>query len=166
MILQGKTQSEIDEILAASFPGVAQMNETDRRALAALVHDLVTFEPLLTARQIAERTQCNKRDVLADMKAGRFVDPILGAGFFCRADNSPFKVSVSAANHWRRQWFAPIRRPAAAIPAKKKNAPTAQNGDRPEKTGQSDDRRACLGLMPDQVTHEAGEQRATESTTK
>jgi hypothetical protein len=37
---------------------------------------------LLTARQIAEASGVVKGHVLADMKAGRFVDPIFGAGFF------------------------------------------------------------------------------------
>jgi hypothetical protein len=57
-----------------------------------------------TAREIAEAEGCNKRDVLADMKAGRFVDPIFGAGFFCRARNS-FRVTGSAVKAWRQSFF-------------------------------------------------------------
>jgi hypothetical protein len=54
-------------------------------------------ERLLTAREIA--------DVLADMKAGRFLDPIFGRGFFCRSGNS---LRVSAANAWRGAFFVPL----------------------------------------------------------
>lgn len=79
----------------------------DHEQLVTLVHSLVTLERLYTARQIAESEGCNKRDVLADMKAGRFVDPIFGAGFFCRARNS-FRVTGSAVKAWRQSFFVPL----------------------------------------------------------
>jgi hypothetical protein len=111
MSLAGKSRNE----LAASLAGA------DRDALLDLIFSLVTFERLITAREIAEATHCNKRDVLADMKAGRFVDPIFGAGFFCRASNS-FRVSVSAANAWRRSFFVRSRRPDPIPPEKNARA--------------------------------------------
>jgi hypothetical protein len=49
----------------------------------------------------------SRRDVLADMKAGRFVCPIHGRGFFCRASNS-LRVTAAAANAWRRSFFVPV----------------------------------------------------------
>src|SRR5206468_6850316 len=69
-----------------------------------LVVSLAGLERLLTARQIAEASGVAKRHVPADMKAGPFVDPIFGAGFFCRAPNS-LRVNASAATA-RRQAFA------------------------------------------------------------
>lgn len=51
--------------------------------------------------------QINKREVLRDLNAGKFNDPILGAGFFYRGSSSK-KVTVSAANAWRRSFFVPV----------------------------------------------------------
>jgi hypothetical protein len=124
MKLVGKTRAELSLALAG----------LDREALLDVVFSLVTFERLLTAREIAQATHCNKRDVLADMKAGRFVDPIFGAGFFCRAANS-FRVSASAANAWRRSFFVPIRR-RDPIPLEKKTREPSQNDVNGEKAGQ------------------------------
>jgi len=45
------------------------------------VVSLAGLERLLTARQIAEASGVVKRHVLADMLAGRFVDPIFAVGF-------------------------------------------------------------------------------------
>jgi hypothetical protein len=113
MRLEGKTRAEIAEALAGK----------DREALIELIYRLVTFERLLTAREIAEASHINKRDVLADMKAGRFVDPIFGTGFFCRAANS-FRVSASAANAWRRSFFVRVHRhDRDPIPEQNKHAP-------------------------------------------
>jgi hypothetical protein len=163
MKLTGKTRAE----LAVALAGL------DREALLDLVFSLVSFERLVTAREIAEATHCNKRDVLADMKAGRFVDPIFGAGFFCRAANS-FRVSASAANAWRRSFFVPVRRPDA-IPAQK-NTCGSENGIEGQKAGQSD-RLELAGatagelmpnrgpLMPDQALHEGSAAVPADSAT-
>jgi hypothetical protein len=75
-----------------------------RTEVVELVVALAGLERLLTARQIAEASGFAKRHVLAGMKAGRFVDLIFGAVFFCRAPNF-LRVSASAANA-RRQAFA------------------------------------------------------------
>jgi hypothetical protein len=166
MKLTGKTRAE----LAAALAGL------DRQALLDLVFSLVSFERLLTAREIAEATHCNKRDVLADMKAGRFVDPIFGAGFFCRAANS-FRVSASAANAWRRSFFVPVRR-RDAIPTQKNTRSSSQNGIEGEKAGESAqlkltdaiaaaafDRVVRDGpLMPDQALHEGSAAVTADST--
>ncbi len=110
MQLTSKTRAEIDALL----------RERSRGELVDLIFSLVTFERLLTAREIADASHVAKRDILADMRAGRFVDPIFGAGFFCRAGNS-LKVSASAANAWRASFFVPV--PAAdSIPGHKKEA--------------------------------------------
>jgi hypothetical protein len=94
MRLVGKSLAELETLLA----------DMPRAELVRLIHRLTNFEQLLTSRQIAEATQCRKRDVLEDMKAGRFVDPILGRGFFCRSANS-VRVSAAAANAWRETFF-------------------------------------------------------------
>lgn len=107
--LTNKTRDELSEVLA----------DADREALLDLVFSLVTLERLVGATTIARETGLNKRRVLADMKAGAFVDRIFGPGFFCTGRHS-FRVSVSAANAWRESFFVRARR--AAIPAQKKNA--------------------------------------------
>jgi hypothetical protein len=107
MRLTGKTREELATALAGKSRG----------ELLELIFSLVTFERLLSAREIAEASRMSRRDVLAAMKAGDFVDPIFGAGFFCRAANS-FKVSASAANAWRRSFFVP----ADSIPPHKKRS--------------------------------------------
>ena len=105
MKLTGKTREE----LAAALSG------RTRGELVELIFSLVSFERLLSASEIAAASKMSRRDVLADMKAGRFVDPVFGAGFFCRASNS-LKVSASAANAWRRSFFVP----ADSLPPLKK----------------------------------------------
>jgi hypothetical protein len=82
---------------------------------------------LVSAREIAEASKMSRRDVLADMKTGKFVDPIFGAGFFCRASNS-LRVSASAANAWRKSFFVSVsadRPPADSIPPHKKREAVA-----------------------------------------
>jgi len=112
--LTGKTYDEISAALA----------QASRDDLVRLVFSLVTLEKLLTPAQIARESQVPRRDVLADMRAGRFTDPIFGRGFFCRASKS-FRISASAVNAWRATWFVAVRR--AAIPAEKKSAPVASS---------------------------------------
>lgn len=108
MRLTGKTREEIDALL----------RDRSRSELVDLIFSLVTFERLLTAREIAEASHVAKRDILAEMRVGRFVDPIFGAGFFCRAGNS-LRVSASAANAWRESFFVPVAL-ADSIPCNKK----------------------------------------------
>ena len=122
MSLIGKTREEVAQALAGK----------DREQLITLVHSLVTLERLFTAKQIAEAEGCNKRDVLADMKAGRFVDPIFGAGFFVRARNS-FRVTGSAVRAWRRSSFVRARDP---IPLEKNTRAHLQNGVDEKEAGQ------------------------------
>lgn len=124
MRLSGKTRREIETALS----------DKSRAELLDVIHSLVTFERLLTAREIAEASHVDKRTVLADMHAGRFEDQIFGAGFFCRGSKS-FRVSASAANRWRESFFVRVRDALPshkkdsqpdAIAAEKNNAP--QNG--------------------------------------
>jgi hypothetical protein len=123
--LSGKTRDEVAGALAGF----------DREQLITLVHSLVTLDRLYTAKQIAEAEGCNKRDVLADMKAGRFIDPIFGAGFFVRARNS-FRVTGSAVRAWRRSSFVRAR---DAIPAGKNALEDPQNGVEAKEPGQRRD---------------------------
>lgn len=108
MRLTGKTRAELESCLA----------DKSRAELLDLLFSLVTFERLLTAREIAEASHVAKRDVLAAMRAGCFVDPLHGRGFFCRAGNS-LRVSAGAANAWRRSFFVPVVDP---IPPHKKDS--------------------------------------------
>ena len=129
MKLTGKTLEEI----------AAALVRVDREGLLTLIHSLVTLEKLYSARQIAEMEGCNKRDVLSDMKAGRFVDPIYGAGFFVRARNS-FRVTGSAVAAWRRSCFVRARRQdvleADSIPLEKNKRAASENDVNGEKPGQ------------------------------
>jgi len=97
MKLAAKTRCELDTLLQSK----------SRTELIDLIFRLTTFERLLTAREIAEASHMSKRDVLRDMKAGCFEDPIFGRGFFCRAANS-LRVSASAANAWRGSFFVSV----------------------------------------------------------
>jgi hypothetical protein len=111
MRLAGKSLAELETLLS----------DKPRAELVRLIHRLTNFEQLLTARQVAEATQCRKRDVLADMIAGRFVDPILGRGFFRRSANS-VRVSAAAANAWRARFFVPASPAVDSITRNKKGA--------------------------------------------
>jgi hypothetical protein len=134
MCLSGKTRAEIEEAL---------INKS-REDLLDLIHRLVSFENLLTAREIAEASHIPRRLVLGDMRAGRFVDPIHGAGYFSRSAQS-FRVSSSAANAWRASFFVPVRAlpsgkkyPRADIGVGGKNS--AQNGDQDSAPDQGNER--------------------------
>jgi hypothetical protein len=105
MKLAGKTRPELESLLS----------DKTRGELFDVIFSLTTFDQLLTARQIADASHVSKRDVLADIKAGRFIDPIFGRGFFCRASNS-LRVSASAANAWRHSFFVPVN----SLPSHKK----------------------------------------------
>lgn len=110
MKLAGKTRTEVETALAGK----------SRAELVELVFSLVTFERLLTSREIAEASHVAKRDVIRAMRAGGFVDPIFGRGFFCRAGNS-LRVSATAANAWRQTFFVPVAS-RDSIPGHKKSA--------------------------------------------
>jgi hypothetical protein len=109
MKLEGKTYSEVAKALA----------DKSRDQLVDLIFELSGVERLLSSGYIAKVCGIKPREVVADMRAGRFVDPVHGRGFFVRGPNS-FKVSVSAVNRWRREWFVP--RELRPIPAKKNGA--------------------------------------------
>ena len=110
MRLAGKTRAELSTLLAGK----------SQAELVELIFRLVTFEPLLGAREIAEASHVSRNEVLEEMKQGRFIDPIFGAGFFCRAH--ALRVTTSAANAWRRGFFVSAGSAARAIPSNK-NAP-------------------------------------------
>jgi hypothetical protein len=101
--LAGKSREEIERELA----------DHPRADLLDLIFFLATLEPLLTPREIAQASHVSKRDVLQDMKAGKFIDPVLGAGFFCRGKNS-LRVGTAAVNAWRRRFFVRVRSAAGA----------------------------------------------------
>jgi hypothetical protein len=106
--LTGKTIAELEALLA----------DTSREQLIKLLHQYTSPNQLLSARQIAAASGVDKRDVIADMKAGRFRDPILGPGFFCRHPKlSRMRVSAAAVADWERQWFHAWR----SIPVNKKD---------------------------------------------
>jgi hypothetical protein len=128
MKLESKSYSEVAQALAGK----------SREQLIDLIYELSMLERLMTSREIAKASRIHVREVLADMRAGRFVDPIHGRGFFSRARNS-FKVSVSAANRWRREWFVP--RELCSIPVKK-NGADPQIDVRRENVRQKGDERA------------------------
>ena len=148
MRLTGKTRREIE----------TSLSEKTREQLLDLIHNLVTFERLLTAREIAEASHVDKRTVLADMHAGGFVDPIFGAGFFCRGSKS-FRVSATAANAWRESFFVRITGNGSSrtesIPAHKKERaesiaalkkePPSENGV----TGKKAEQKAGPGQLAD-----------------
>jgi hypothetical protein len=106
MRLNGKTRAELESCLS----------DKTRAELVDLIFSLVSFDRLLTAREIAEASHVAKRDVIQAMRAGAFVDPMFGRGFFCRAAHS-LRVTVSAANAWRRSFFVPV-----AVPPYKKES--------------------------------------------
>lgn len=112
MRLTGKTRDELAAALA----------DKSRAELLELIFSLVTFERLLSVREIAQASRVCPRDVSAAMKAGAFIDPIHGRGFFCRGSHS-LKVSASAANAWRRSFFVSVPElPADSIPPLKKES--------------------------------------------
>jgi hypothetical protein len=124
--LSGKTREEIAEVVKSKGP----------QGVVDIIFSLVSLDRLLSASEIAERCGVPKREVLADMKAGRFHDPILGAGFFARSfKGSSYKVSTGAVNEWRRSWFVPARGAGDPLPSKKKAA-AAENGDGGKSAGQ------------------------------
>ena len=129
--LVGKSLDELESLLAS----------TSHEQLVRLIHQLVTFDRLLTAREISDASHVCKTDVLDDMHAGRFVDPLFGPGFFCRSLNSTgMRVTASAANEWRRLWFVPRR----DLPSGKKER-GSQTGDDAISAGQ----KAVRDLSPE-----------------
>jgi hypothetical protein len=97
MKLAGKTRQQID----------AALTRHGREELINVIFSLVTVQELLTAPEIARRSRVNVRDVRKDMKNGKFVDPIFGAGFYVRGGNSK-KVTTGAVQGWRRSFFMPV----------------------------------------------------------
>jgi len=90
MNLRGKTRQQIETALA----------HKSRSKLIALIHSLVTVEPLLKPSEIAARSCLNKRAVLRDIRAGKFGD------YYCRAENS-LAVPLSGVNKWRSRFRVP-----------------------------------------------------------
>lgn len=101
----------------------AALKPKSRAELLELIYRLTTFEHCLTPGEIAEAFKCRKRDVVAAMKSGQFIDPVFGPGFFTRGQTS-MRVTTSAANQWRRDYFVPVE----PIPAEKKERAAAQTG--------------------------------------
>lgn len=97
MSLAGKTPQQIAE----------WAKDKSHPELVIALQRAVAAEPLFTAAQIAELEQRRKVDVLKDIKAGRYVDPVLGAGYFSPGENSK-KVSASALNNRRAAFFVPV----------------------------------------------------------
>jgi hypothetical protein len=91
----------------------AAHRDDDRDELVRGWFSAISLEPLFTAGDIAQLTKMNKRDVLRDMKAGRFHDPHFGPGFYSKAENSK-KVSASAVNAWRKSIYVPVSVESAA----------------------------------------------------
>jgi hypothetical protein len=131
--LSGKTRDELASILA----------DKPHAELVELIYRLVTFERLLTAREIADASHVSRNDVLEDMKAGRFVDPIFGPGFFCRGIG--FRVTTTAANQWREGFFVRLGSVAAALPSEKKGVQTDVER---VKTAQSAIRQLSADFLP------------------
>jgi hypothetical protein len=94
MNLTGKSREQIGRAL----------RERSRAELLDLIFSLSTVEELFKPSEIAKRSKINRRDVLRDIKAGKF-----GGGYFCRAQNS-LAVSASSVNKWRRSFFVPVNR--------------------------------------------------------
>jgi hypothetical protein len=118
MRLTGKTREEL----------AAALEDKSRAELLELIFSLVNFERLLSAGEVARASRVSVRDVLADMKAGKFVDPVFGAGFFCRGSNSR-RVSMSAANAWRARFFVRVVcQPADSLPPIKKGEQSTFRG--------------------------------------
>jgi hypothetical protein len=114
----------------------AALADTPRSELVELLFRATTLEPLLTAREIAEASHVDKADVIAAMKAGQFVDPVLGPGFFCRHDKlSRMRVTVAAAVAWRRRWFMRAE-PVLLYQQKKRHRPRRGIGVDGKKVGQ------------------------------
>lgn len=95
--LAGKTRQQI----ATAF------REHGHDELIDVIFSLTAVQELFTAPEIAKRSRINVRDVRKDMKKGKFVDPIFGAGFFLRGGNSK-KVTAGAVQAWRRSFFVPV----------------------------------------------------------
>jgi hypothetical protein len=134
--LTGKSRDEIAE----------RLKDATREELVDVIFALASYDRMLTARQIAEAEQIDRRAVLADMKAGRFVDPVFGPCFFARASNS-FRVTAASANAYRRLFLVPVRpggdAQADPIPGEKKERRGRENGVRAKRAQQ---RRAAADL--------------------
>ena len=89
----------------------------------------------MTPSEVAAKERRDKRDVVRDFKAGQYVDPLLGAGYFALAFNS-IRVSASAVNARRGKWFVPA---AIATHKKKTNGriPVSDGKRFGEKAGRS-----------------------------
>jgi hypothetical protein len=111
------------------------LKDKRRDELLTIIALLVRPLDQITASQLAKRCQVPKAEILADMRAGRFYDPIEGPGFFTRSPKgSAFKVTRLAAARWMRSMFVHVR-PEISLPARKKSA-AAQNGLVDEKATQ------------------------------
>jgi hypothetical protein len=97
MTLVGKTRQQIAD----------QLRDRGHEDLVDVIFSMAAVQELFTAPEIAKRSRINVRDVRKDMKAGKFVDPIFGAGFFVRGGNSK-KVTAGAVQYWRRTFFVPV----------------------------------------------------------
>jgi hypothetical protein len=131
-----QTRAELD---------VAMQGKT-RGELLDVIFSLMALDRLMSARQIAEASGVSKRDVLAAMKAGAFVDPLFGRGFFCRASNS-LRVSARAANAWRRSFFVPVLPAVDSITGHKKESAASEIGLGGKNAGQMG-RRVVRELSP------------------
>ncbi len=95
--LRGRSFAEIREILT----------KTSRDELIVIVAALATIEPLFKPSEIRALVHRRQRDILADIKAGKFGD------YFCFGPNS-LAVPTSGVN----AWLARFRVRAAGTEAK------------------------------------------------
>lgn len=98
MTLAGKTRQQI----------AGALRDLNHEELVDVVFSLAAVQELFTAPEIAKRSHVGVRDVRKDMRAGKFVDPVFGAGYFARGGNSK-KVTTGAVQHWRRSFFVTIK---------------------------------------------------------
>ena len=89
MNLTGKTRSEI----------VDALDGRNRAELVDLICSLAAVEELLTPAELARREKRDRRNVLRDIKSGRY-----GGGYYAFAFNS-LRISASAVNGLRAQQF-------------------------------------------------------------
>jgi hypothetical protein len=95
--------------------------------LVDLLFRYATVDSLLKPREIAVREGRPKRDVIRDMKAGEYVDPVLGAGYVVFGFNSIRATGAAVNARWKR-FFVPV-----ATDKKKETTPNTGLGG--EKNG-------------------------------
>jgi hypothetical protein len=90
--LCGKTREQIEH----------ELRDKSRAELIEIIWSLSTVEELFTPAELASREKRSRREVLRDLKAGKY-----GGGFYAFAFNS-LRASASGINAYRKSFFVPV----------------------------------------------------------